>query len=108
MAGTFLILAIIEIGSHVYANSDDLAHFETLGFCGINHAPPLAVDIPARQKQRGPSSNLLDEMVIHAVILNDLGSTDRAVSFWTSDYIESVTHPLSGVTHPPFHPPELI
>ena len=108
LAAAFLILAMIEIGSHAYANSDDLAHFQSLGFCGINHPPPLAVDIPAKQRQRGPSSNLLDEMMIHSIILNDLGSPSCAVSYWTSDYVEAITFPLAGSPSTPFHPPKLV
>jgi hypothetical protein len=108
LAGTFLLIAFIEIGSHGFSDSGDIAHFQTLGFCGINHAPPLAVDIPAKQKHRGPSSNLLDEMVIHAVILNDLSSPRCGISYWTSDFIEAANHPLSAVTDPPFHPPKLV
>jgi len=108
MAAVFFVFALIEIGSHAYADSDDLAHFQTLGFCGINHAPPLAVDIPASQKQRRPSSNLLDEMMIHSIILNDITPPSCGISYWTSDYFESTPRPLSGITNPPFHPPKLV
>jgi hypothetical protein len=108
MACAFLILAMIEIGSHAFANSDDPTHFQSLGFCGINHAPPLAVDVPARQKQRGPSSNLLDKMVIHAIILNDISSPRCGVSYWKSEYVESITRPLAGSPSTPFHPPKLV
>jgi hypothetical protein len=107
LAGAFLILAFVEIGSHAYSDSGDLTHFQSFGFCGINHAPPVAVDIPAKQKQRGPSSNLLDEMMIHAVILNDLSSPRCGISYWTSDYVESFPHPLAGNPSTPFHPPKL-
>jgi hypothetical protein len=108
LAAAFLILAMIEIGSHAYSDSGDLAHFQSLGFCGINHPPQLAVDIPAKQKQRGPSSNLLDEMVIHAIILNDISSPSCSVSYWTSEYVESSTRPLAGNPSTPFHPPKLV
>lgn len=108
LAGVFLLVAFIEIGSHAFADSEDFAHFNTLGFCGINHGAPITIDIPAKQKQRGPSTNLLDEMVIHSVILNDLTSPRCSISYWTSDYVESITRPLSGITDPPFHPPKLV
>lgn len=108
LAGAFLLVAFIEIGSHAFSDSEDFAHFQTLGFCGINHAPPLAVDIPAKQKQRGPSSNLLDEMMIHSVMLNDLTSPGCGISYWTSDYVESITRPLAGNPSTPFHPPKLV
>jgi len=108
LAGAFLLLAMIEVGSHAYADSDDFAHFQTLGFCGINHPPQLAVDIPAKQKQRGPSSDLLDEMMIHAVILNDLSSPGCGISYWTSYYVESIPRPLAGNPSTPFHPPKLV
>jgi hypothetical protein len=108
LAVAFILTLFIEIGSHAFSDSEDFAHFQTLGFCGINHAPPLAVDTPAKQKQRGPSSNLLDEMMIHSVMLNDLTSPSCGISYWTSDYVKSVTRPLSGITDPPFHPPKLV
>ncbi len=107
MSAAFLVIAFIEIGSHAFMDSEDLAHFETLGFCGIQHTAPLAVSVPTRQRQRGPNSNLLDEMVIHAVILNDLDTARCGISYWTSEEFESNVRPLSGSLSPPFHPPKL-
>jgi hypothetical protein len=107
LAAAFLVIAFIEIGSHVFNDSEDLAHFETLGFCGIQHEPPLAVDSPSRQKQRGPNSNLTDEMVIHAAILNDFAAPRCGISYWTSDHVKSIVRPLFGNLSPPFHPPKL-
>jgi hypothetical protein len=107
LAAAFLIVAFIEIGSHAFSDSEDLAHFETLGFCGIQHDAPLAINVPANQKQRGPNSNLLDEMVIHAVILNDLTTPRCGISYWTTEDFQSVVRPLSGSLSPPFHPPKL-
>src|SRR5437764_12729143 len=83
LAGAFLVLAFVEIGSHAFTDSQDLAHFETLGFCGIQHENLPAVDSPIKHKQRGPESNLLDEMTTHAVILNDLTVPRRGISYWT-------------------------
>lgn len=108
LSAAFLILAMIEIGSHARVGSDDLAHFQNLGFCGINHLPPLAVDIPANQKQRRPSSDLRDELMIHSILLNDLSSPSCGVSYWTSGYFEPSTIPLAGSLSTPFHPPKLV
>lgn len=107
LAGTFLVIAFIEIGSHAFSDSEDLAHFETLGFCGIQHDPAPTVDGPSKQKQRGPNSNLLDEMMIHAAILNDFTTPRCGISYWTSKEYESLVHPLSGNLSLPFHPPKL-
>ena len=109
LSAAFFVIAFIEIGSHAFLDTEalDPAHFETLGFCGIQHDSPLTLDIPANQKQRGPNSNLLDEMVIHAVILNDLTMPRCGISYWTSEEFESIVRPLSGNLSPPFHPPKL-
>lgn len=108
LSAAFLIIAFIEIGSHACSDSqEDIAHFETLGFCGINHGTPLTIDVPSKQRQRAPNTNLLDEMIIHSVILNDLTSPRCGISYWTSDYDESLTRLLSGILSPPFHPPKL-
>jgi hypothetical protein len=107
LSAAFLVIAFIEIGSHAFSDDEDLAHFETLGFCGIQHEPPLTLDIPSNQKQRGPNSNLLDEMVIHSVILNDLTLPRCGISYWTSEEFESIVRPLSGNLSLPFHPPKL-
>jgi hypothetical protein len=106
MAGAFLIAFFVEIGSHAFIDSYDADHFETLGFCGIQHEAPTAVDVPADHKRRGPESNLMDEMTIHAVILNDLTSPRCGISYWTSEDFEAVIQPLSGSLSPPFHPPK--
>jgi hypothetical protein len=107
LSAAFLVIAFVEIGSHAFSDDEDLAHFETLGFCGIQHEPPLQLDIPSNQKQRGPNSNLLDEMVIHSVMLNDLTMPRCGVSYWTSEEFETIARPLSGSLSPPFHPPKL-
>ena len=106
-AAAFLLIAFIEIGSHVICDSEDIAHFQTLGFCGINHGTTVTIDIPTKQKPRGPSSNLLDEMTIHAVILSDLTAPCCGISYWTSEHVETLARPLSGIYSPPFHPPKL-
>ena len=106
LAGAFIAIAFIEIGLHAFSDSKDLAHFETLGFCGIQHEPPLTADAPTNHKQRGPESNLMDEMTTHAVILNALAVPRAAVSYWTAEEFESIVRPLSGSLSPPFHPPK--
>jgi hypothetical protein len=108
LGGAFLVVAFIEIGSHAFGNPGDLSHFETRGFCGIRHNRQLAVDSSPTQKQRGPSSNLFDELTHHAVILNDLTFPSMSISYWTGESTESVVRPLSGELTPPFHPPKLV
>src|SRR6478672_2364293 len=83
MAGVLLLIAFIEIGSHAIMDSQDLDHFQTLGICGLAHNKPLTVDCPTKQKPRGPESNLQDEMMIHAMILNDLTSPRSGISYRT-------------------------
>jgi len=106
LAGAFLVFAFIDIGSHAFTDSYDLAHFEALGFCGIQHDRPLTIDSSTKHKQRSPESNVLDEMTTHAVILTDLALPRCSVSCWTVDTAESVVRPLSGKLTTPFHPPK--
>src|SRR3954469_22729811 len=106
LAAAFVVIAFIEIGSHAFTDTQDIAHFETLGFCGIQHDAPPSVDSPAKQKQRGPNSNLLDEMTTHAVILNHLTFPRTGVSYWTDETTDPILRSLSGSPTIPFHPPK--
>jgi hypothetical protein len=106
LAGAFVLIAFIELGSHAFADSQDIAHFETLGFCGIQHESSLSIDNPAKQKQRNQSSSLLDEMTTHMVVLSALTLPRVSVSYWADDPVETVTHSLSGILATPFHPPK--
>jgi len=106
LAGAFLVLAFVEIGSHAFTDSQDLAHFETLGFCGIQHDNLPAVDSPTKHKQRGPDSNLLDEMTTHAAILTNLTIPRSGISYWTDTGAGSIVRPRSGKLATPFHPPK--
>jgi hypothetical protein len=107
LAGAFLVIAVIEIGTHAFGGTRDLSHFETRGFCGIRHNR-LAVDSAPTKKQRGPNYNLFDELTHHAVILNDLTFPSTSISYWTGESTESIVRPLSGEITPPFHPPKHI
>ena len=106
LAGAFLVLAFVQISSHAFTDSRDPAHFETLGFCGIQHDNLPAIDGPTKQKQRAPESNLLDEMTHHAVLLNDLTLPSSHISYWTDESTESVVRFLFGSPTIPFHPPK--
>jgi hypothetical protein len=106
ISAAFLVITFIEISSHAFSDSEDIAHFQALGICGINHGAPITLDVPTKQKQRGPNINPLDEMMTHSVILNDLVAPRRYASYWISDHLGSLTNPLSGLLSPPFHPPK--
>ena len=106
MAAALLTIAFIEIGSHAVIDSQDLDHFQTLGICGLAHNRPLTVDCPTRHKPRGPESNLHDEMMIHAMILNDMTSPRSGISYRTDEAVESIVSALSGNPERPFHPPK--
>jgi hypothetical protein len=108
LGAAFVLIAFIELGSHAFADSQDIAHFETLGFCGIQHGSPLSIDNPAKQKQRNQNSSLLDEMTTHVVVLNALTLPSVSVSYWIDDWVEPVTHSLSGILTTPFHPPKQV
>ena len=105
-AAAFLVIAFLEIGSHAFTDSQDLAHFDSAGFCGIQHDRPLTLDSTTKHKQRAPESNLLDEMTTHAAILDDLAVPRCGVSCWTDPVADSVIRPLSGNLSTPFHPPK--
>jgi hypothetical protein len=105
LACAFVLIAFVELGSHAFADSQDIAHFETLGFCGVQHESPLSIDNPAKQKQRNQNSSLLDEMTTHVVVLTALTLPRVSVSYWTAEPVESVTAVLDGSLTTPFHPP---
>ena len=102
----FVLIVFSEIGSHRINDSEDITHFETLGFCGIQHNLSLAAVGPNKQKQRGPNSDLLDEMTTHAAIPNNLTLLQSRLSYWTDTNPKSNICPLSGNLTTPFHPPK--
>jgi hypothetical protein len=106
LACAFVLIAMIELGSHAFADSQDIAHFEQLGFCGIQHESPLSIDNPSKQKQRNQNSSLLDEMTTHVVVLSALTLPRVSVSYWTDEPVESATSALAGNLTTPFHPPK--
>ena len=107
MAGAFLMIAILEMGSHAYMNSQLPTGLEGIPLCQVAPDRPTTVDCPVQQKHRGSEINL-DETLIHAMILNKMTVRTGGIVYRSSVIVRSIVHPLSGVSNPPFHPPKLV
>ena len=105
VAGAFVAIAFIELGSHAFIDSRDAA-IDTLPACQVQQRPTPIVDCPERQRQRQESKNLLYEMTTHTVLLTGLSLPLRWSSYNTAIVRETTIRPLSRELTPPFRPPE--
>jgi len=107
IAGAFVAIAFIEIGSHAFIDSHDAAAADVLSACKVQQNPIPFADCPERQRQRQESKNLLDEMTTHTVLLSRLSLPLRWSYYDTAILTTEVARPLSRELMPPFHPPEV-
>ena len=106
IAGAFIVIALIEVGSHAFIDSHDPAALEAMTVCRVyQHSSPV-VDCPENQKQRQESRNLKDEMNTHTVVLGGLTVPLRWATYETGQIARPIVYPLSGELSSPFHPPE--
>ena len=106
IAGAFVFIALVEVGSHAFMDSQDPAALEAMTVCRANQYSSPVVDCPENQKQRQESKNLKDEMNTHTVVLNSLTVPLRWVTYDTGKIARQIIYPLSGELSSPFHPPE--
>ena len=107
IAGAFVAIAFIEIGSHAFIDSHDAAAFDVLSACKVQQNPTPSADCPERQRQRQESKSLLDEMTTHTVLLTGLTLPLRWSSYDTAILSSEIVRPIARELTPPFHPPEL-
>jgi len=106
VAGAFVAIAFIELGSHAFLDSRDVAAIETSAACRVDQTPVSSADCPERQRQRQESKNLLDEMTTHTVLLTGLSLPLRWSSYNTAIVSARIVRPISRELTPPFRPPE--
>ena len=106
IAGAFVAVAFIELGSHAFVDSRDAAAIDTLLACQVIQTSTPIADCPERQRQRQQSKSLLDEMTTHTVLLTGLSLPLRWSSYNTAIVRETNVRPLSAELTPPFRPPE--
>ena len=106
VAGAFLVIALVEVGSHAFMDSRDPAALEAMTVCRASQYSSPVVDCPENQKQRQEQRNLKDEMNTHTVMLSALTVPVRWASYDIDKIARSIIRPLSGELSSPFHPPE--
>ena len=106
IAGAFVAIAFIEIGSHAFIDSRDAAAMDVLSACKVQQTSTPIADCPERQRQRQESKNLLDEMTTHTVLLTGLSLPLRWSSYNTAIVTDRAPSAISRELTPPFHPPE--
>ena len=107
LAAAFLLIAFIETGSHAYMDYHHAADASLPVGCSFSHNSPTSADCPDKRKQRSQERSMIDEMTIHAVILNGMSMPARGSFFDIAVIYRPVVRPLTGVQDSPFHPPEL-
>jgi hypothetical protein len=107
LAGAFLFIAFVEAGSHAYVDYHRAADATTPNGCRVTENRTTTVDCPDKRKQRSQERNMIDEMTIHAVILNRMSVPTTGRLYDTAVISGSIAGALSGVQDSPFHPPEL-
>ncbi|HEY2866991.1 MAG TPA: hypothetical protein VGJ02_07860 [Pyrinomonadaceae bacterium] len=106
IAGSFIAIAFIELGSHAFIDSHDPAVIDVSAACRVQQNPTPIADCPERQRQRQESKNLLDEMTTHTVLLTKLSLPLRRSSYDTAIVTGPPMRPLWRELSPPFRPPE--
>src|SRR5690242_19462170 len=106
IAGVFVFIALVEVGSHAFMDSHDPAALDAITVCRVDQNPSPALDCPENQKQRQESKNLKDEMNTHTVVLSSLTVPLRWATYDIDKIARQIVHPLSGKLSSPFHPPE--
>ena len=107
LAAGFLFIAFIEIGSHAFMDSRDPDAIQAMTACSIlPQNTPNKADCPDNQRNRGPESNLMDEMTSHAMILNTMTVPVGGIMYRTGTSVSAVAAPVFRALAPPFHPPE--
>jgi len=106
IAGAFVIIALVEVGSHAFIDSRDPAALEAMTVCRVYQQSSPIVDCPENQKQRQEQRNLKDEMNTHTVMLSALTVPLSWATYDTDKILRPIVKPLSGELSSPFHPPK--
>lgn len=107
VAGAFVAIAFIELGSHAFLDSRDSAAMDGLSACRVEQNSTPSADCPERQRQRQEQKNLLDEMTTHTVLLTGLSLPLRWSSYNTAIVSGPSVRPIRRELAPPFQPPEI-
>lgn len=108
IAAGFFLIAVVEIGSHAFMDSLDPAASQELTECRVQENAPIKADCPDNQKNRGPESNLKDELTSHCMILSQLSVPFNGIMYRTEMNFASNVRTLSRSLTPPFHPPKQV
>ena len=106
IATMFLIVFLVEMGSHVMIDSQDPNALTEAVSCSLDESIPARADCPEQRRQQQESKNLLDEMTTHMVVLNDFTVPHSGIIYRTGANYAPQTAPISTDLAPPFHPPE--
>ena len=105
-AAAFVLIAVLEMGSHAVIDANTLAVAQGLPGCRVLQNRRTTVDCPDKQKNRGSDSNRMDELTIHAIILNDLTIPTMGTANGSGQSPRNHVYPLTGILAAPFHPPK--
>ena len=106
LAAMFLVVFLLEMGSHVLIDSQDPNAVTEAVSCLLDDNIPARAECPDQRRQRQETKDLLDEMTTHVVVLNSLTMPHSGIMYRTLTNYAIQIEPVSTDLAPPFHPPE--